>query len=164
MKHNFCQSDIQLHHFDYLKAFPCCDFYNISSVLNENEKTTHHLACYRFHRPKFEATLSQAAAVLECCNFLSYRFPSPVGKVLSQMTRGQACSLSPRKSARCFLKLSIPCFVLSSVTEMHALYLSIGFSSPLRYMLMTAFTILYIVLWKSKRTATARSCEVTLDD
>ena len=65
MKHNFCQSDIQLHHSDYLKAFPCCDFYNISSVLNENEKYTHHLARYRFHRPKFEATVSQAAAVLE---------------------------------------------------------------------------------------------------
>ena len=32
---------------------------------------------------------------------------------------------------RCFLKLSIPCFVLSSATEMRALYLSIGFSSPL---------------------------------
>ena len=77
-----------------LKAFPCCDFYNISSVLNENEKTTHHLARYRFHRPKFEATLSQAAAVLECCNFLSYRFPSPVGKVLGQMTRGQVCWLA----------------------------------------------------------------------
>ena len=34
-------------------------------VLNENEKYTHHLARYRFHRPKFEATLSQAAALLE---------------------------------------------------------------------------------------------------
>ena len=59
---------------------------------------------------------------------------------------------------------SVPCFVLSSVTEMRALYLSIGFSSPVRYMLMTAFTILDIVLCKSKRTAIARSCEVTRED
>ena len=44
-----------------------------------------------------------------------------------------AFSLSPRKPARCFLKLSIPCFVLSSVTEIRALYVSIVFSSPLRY-------------------------------
>ena len=65
MKHNFCQIDIYLHHSDYFKAFPCCDFYNISSVLNENEKYTHHLARYLFHRPKFETTLSQAAAMLE---------------------------------------------------------------------------------------------------
>ena len=75
-----------------------------------------------------------------------------------------AGSLSPRKSARCFLKLSISCFVLSSETEIRALYLSIGFSSPLRYMLMTAFTILDIVLCKSKWTAIARSCEVTRED
>ena len=59
------------------------------SVLNDNERYTHQLARYRFHRPKFEATVSQAAAVLRCCNFLSYRFHSPDGKVLGQMTRGQ---------------------------------------------------------------------------
>ena len=74
-----------------------------------------------------------------------------------------ACSLSPRTSARCFF-LSIPYFVLRSMTEMRALYPSIGFSSPLQYMLMTAFTILDIVLCKSKRTAIKRSCQVTRDD
>ena len=37
MQHIFCQSDLQLHYSDYLTAFPCCDFYNISLVLNENE-------------------------------------------------------------------------------------------------------------------------------
>ena len=93
---------------------------------------------------RWAADLLLAKPVLECRNFLSYRFPSPDGKVLGQMSRVQVCwlncSLSPRKPARCYLKLSIPCFVLSSVTEMRALYLSIDFSSPLRYMLMTAFT------------------------
>ena len=65
MQHNFCQSDLQLHYSDYLTAYPCCDFYNISSVLNENEQYTHYLARYRSHRPNFEVTLSQAAAVFE---------------------------------------------------------------------------------------------------
>ena len=128
-----------------------CDIYNISSVLNENEKYTYHLARYRFHRPKVEATLRQAAAVLECCNFLSYRFSSPGGKVLGQMTRGQIYWLALWSRLGVFLKLSIPSVVLSSVTETRALYLSIGFSCPLRYILMTAFTILDIVLLKSKR-------------
>ena len=94
MKHNFYQSYILLHHSDYLEAFKCGDFYNIGSVLNENEKYTHHLARYLFHRPKFEATLSKVAAVLEYCNFLSYNFPSPDGKVVGQMTRGQVCWLA----------------------------------------------------------------------
>ena len=35
-----------------------------------------------------------AKPVLECCDFLSYRFPSPDGKVLGQMTRGQICWLA----------------------------------------------------------------------
>ena len=34
------------------------------------------------------ADLLLAKSVLECCNFLSYRFPSPDGKVLGQMSRG----------------------------------------------------------------------------
>ena len=68
--------------------------------------------------------------------------------------------MSPRKSARCFFKLSIwPCLVLS---EMRSLYLSISFSSPLWYIPMTAFTILDILPCKSKRTAIAKSCEVTI--
>ena len=39
------------------------------------------------------AGLLLAKPVLECCNFLSCRFPSPDGKVLGQMTRGQVCWL-----------------------------------------------------------------------
>ena len=35
-----------------------------------------------------------AKPVLECSNFPSYRFPSPDGKVLGQMTRGQVCWLA----------------------------------------------------------------------
>ena len=77
MNHNFCQKDRYLHYSDYLKAFPCCDFYNIKSLLNENEKYTHHLARYRFHQAKFEATLSQAAAVLE--GFCQKQAPWPSG-------------------------------------------------------------------------------------
>ena len=94
----------------------------------------------------------------------SYRLASPVSKVRSnhcQMIRGQVCRLAlwvpESRLGRVFFKLSIPCFILSSVTDMRALYLSIGFSSPLRYMLTTAFTILNNVLCKSKRTAIARS-------
>ena len=55
---------------------------------NENEKYTQHLARYRFHRSKFEATVSQAVAALQFCNFLTYRFPSPCSKGLGQMTQG----------------------------------------------------------------------------
>ena len=45
-------------------------------------------------RGPWTAGLLLAKPVLECCNFLSYRFPSPDGKVLGQMTRGQVCWLS----------------------------------------------------------------------
>ena len=40
------------------------------------------------------ADLLLAKPVLECCNFLSQRFPSPDGKVLGQMSRGQVCWLA----------------------------------------------------------------------
>ena len=68
--------------------------------------------------------------------------------IFSTWNKAKLCSpgttkifLPGRKSARCLLKLSITCFVLSSVTEMRALYLSSVFPT-LRYMLMTTFTIL----------------------
>ena len=67
-------------------------------------------------------------------------------------------------SARCFLKLSILCFILSSVTEMRALYLSIGFFLPSSIYANDRLHILDIVVCKSKRTAIARSCEVTRED
>lgn len=132
-------------------------------MLNENEKYTHHLACCRFQLPNCGATLSQAAAVLECCSFLPCCLPSPDGKVLGQITRESlmAFSLSLNKSARCFLKLSIPCFILSAVTEICALHILIRFSLTLRYILMTTCTALDIMLCKIKRTATAMLCKST---
>ena len=54
------------------RTFCFTDVIDVSS-----EKYTQQLARYRLHRPKFEATLSsQAVALLDFCNFLSYRFPS----------------------------------------------------------------------------------------
>ena len=40
------------------------------------------------------ADLLLSKPVLECCNFLSYRFPSSDGKVLGQISRGQVCWLA----------------------------------------------------------------------
>ena len=102
-----------------------------------------------------------AKPVLECCNFLSYRFPSPDGKVLGQITWGQICWLAlwvPES------RLGVDTLFCTVFSDLNARFVSISqsvFSSPLRYMLMTAFTILDIVFFKSKRTAIAKSCEVT---
>ena len=45
-------------------------------------------------RGPWSVDLLLAKPVLECCNFLSYCFPSPDGKLLGQMSRGQVCWLA----------------------------------------------------------------------
>ena len=113
------------------------------------------------------ADLLLAKPVLECCNFLSSRFPSPDGKVLGQMSRGQVCWLAlwvPESRLGVFFQI-VDTLFYTVFSDRNERFVSLDrFFLPCSIYANDRLHILDIVLCKSKRTAIARSCEVTRQD